>query len=332
MGFGPAMQTKITPTLTIENLHTYFFQKQSVGKAVNGISLQVAPGEIVALVGESGSGKTVTALSVMRLVPYPGRIVEGTIRLEGFDLSALSDQEIRQTRGKDIAMVFQDASSALNPILTVGEQMRETLDAHLELTRTEADRLCVLLLEQMDLPDAKQLMNRYTFQISGGMAQRVMLAMALAHGPRMLIADEPTSSLDVTIQAEILARLRRLRNDHGVSILLITHDMGVVAQMADRVSVMYAGVIVETADTSTIFNHPTHPYTSALLKAVPRLDNERSALRPIPGVLPNVIELPEQCPFLPRCSKATNICKMSPKPILKELKKGHYIACYNATS
>ena len=315
--------------LRVENLHTYFFHKDGVVKAVNGVSLTLNRGEILGLVGESGSGKTVTALSILRLIPYPGRMVQGRVTFEDTDLAALSDEDLRQIRGKDISMVFQDAASALNPVLSIGEQMRETLQAHLEVSKEEAERLGIALLAQMGLPHPERLMQQYTFQISGGMAQRTMLAIALAHNPRLLIADEPTSMLDVTIQAEILQRLRSLRQDQGAAILLITHNLGVVAQMADRVAVMYAGSVVEEADTRALFSRPAHPYTWGLLQAVPRLDQQDDELRPMRGSLPDLMELPDQCPFLPRCHKATSVCRLSSKPPLEEVEPTHRVACYN---
>lgn len=315
--------------LEARDLHTHFFTPEGVVRAVNGVSFRLREGEVLGLVGESGAGKTATALSILRLVPYPGRVVSGQVLFQGRDLLSLSGEQMRRLRGREIAIVFQDPHSALNPTLTIGAQMEEALRAHARIGRREARETALALLREMGLSDGQRVLNQYPFQLSGGMAQRVMLAMALAPGPRVLIADEPTSNLDVTLQAEILQRLKRLQRERNASILLITHDMGVVAQMADRVAVMYAGTVVEEAEVVQLFRRPRHPYTWGLFQALPRLDNPGRRLVAMRGMPPNLVNLPEQCPFLPRCPKATNTCRLSPRPTLQEVSPGHRVACYN---
>lgn len=298
-------------------------------KALNGVNLTVRRGEVLGLVGESGAGKTVTALSVLRLLPYPGKVVAGGVFYDGQDLLSLSEERMRQVRGRELAVVFQDAMAALTPTLTLGEQMEESLLVHSSTSRKQARAVAEELCREIGLPDPHNILGLYPFQISGGMAQRVALAMALALRPRLLIADEPTSNVDVTLQADILDRLRRLQHQQDASILLITHNMGVVAQVAQRVAVMYAGAIVEQGDTVSIFRRPSHPYTWGLFQALPRLDNPDVALRPMPGVPPDLMNLPDRCPFLPRCAKATTTCRTSPKPPLGQVEAGHWAACYN---
>ena len=317
------------PLLEIRGLHTYFYGREGTVKAINGIDLTVEAGEVLALVGESGSGKSMTALSILRLVPYPGRIVEGDIWFKGQRMGGMSERELRQIRGNEISIVFQDAGAALNPVIKVGQQMVEILLAHRDMTSAEAREVCLTLLSEMGLPDPKHMMETYPFQLSGGMAQRVMLAMALAPEPALLIADEPTSNLDVTLQAEILLRLQRLQRERGTAILLITHDMGVVAQLADHVAVMYAGKIMESGERDRVFRHPRHPYTWGLFQAVPRVDQDTDRLVAIPGMPPDLVDLPDQCPFLPRCTKATVECRLNTHPALEETEPDHTIACYN---
>jgi oligopeptide/dipeptide ABC transporter ATP-binding protein len=317
------------PLLEIRGLHTYFFGREGTVKAVNGIDLTVEEGKVLALVGESGSGKSMTALSILRLVPFPGRIVEGDIWFKGQRMGGMSDNELRQIRGNEISIVFQDAGAALNPVIKVGDQMLEILLAHRDMTPGQARKICLKLLSEMGLPDPEHMMESYPFQLSGGMAQRVMLAMALAPEPRLLIADEPTSNVDVTLQAEILLRLQRLQKETGTAILLITHDMGVVAQMADHVAVMYAGKIMESGERNRVFRNPRHPYTWGLFQALPRVDQDTDRLVAIPGMPPDLVDLPDQCPFLPRCTKAMVECRMNPHPDLKETEADHIIACYN---
>ena len=247
--------------LEIEDIHTYFSTKQGIVKAVNGVSLSLHENSVLGLVGESGSGKTMTALSILQLVPFPGQVVSGNITYDGQDLLHMPINRIRRIRGKEISLIFQDAGAALNPVITVGKQVEELMLEHTDMTKRQARSFSSDLLTQMGIPDADHMLDRYPFQLSGGMAQRVLLAIGVALKPRILIADEPTSNLDVTLQAEILHRLRRLREESGTAILLITHDLGVIAQMADNVAVMYGGVIVEYADTVTLYRRHMHPYT-----------------------------------------------------------------------
>ena len=315
--------------LEIKDLHVHFFSREGVIKALNGVSLTLHEGKVLGLVGESGAGKSVTALAILRLLPFPGRIIQGEVLFDGRDLLKAGDQEMRGLRGREISIAFQDPLTALNPILTVERQMSETLEVHLKLGRRETQERCIELLYEMGLPDPRDILTRYPRQLSGGMAQRVMLAMALALRPRVLIADEPTSNLDVTIQAEILERLRRLQQEMGMSIIFITHDMGVIARMADDVAVMYAGTVMEYAGTRPVFQYPANPYTWGLFQALPRLDREDKSLMPIRGVPPDLRDLPDQCAFLPRCLKATNECRVSPRPPLREVEPDHLVACFN---
>ncbi|MFQ5861222.1 MAG: ABC transporter ATP-binding protein [Dehalococcoidia bacterium] len=314
--------------LRIENLHTRFPTSEGVVKAVNGVSLSLQEDSILVLVGESGSGKTVTALSILGLVPYPGQVAQGKVYFNGLNLLEQDAETLRHIRGRDISMIFQDPRASLNPVLSVGKQMEEAILTHRDVSRQRASQTAQELLEESGLPDPHRMLTQYPFQLSGGMCQRVMIAMALALGPKVLIADEPTSNLDVTLQADILQRLKYLCQQHQTSILLITHDMGVVAQMADEVAVMYAGVVVEHADVKSLFQHPFHPYTWGLFQAIPRLDQPQR-LRPLRGSGPDLINLGEECPYLPRCPKATNTCRLNPKPPLGEVMAGHWAACYN---
>ena len=315
--------------LEIDDLHTHFPTKDGVVKAVNGVSLRLEEDSILGLVGESGSGKTVTALSVLRLLPYPGETVRGRIWYQNRDLLSLEPEEMRRIRGQEIALIFQDAGSSLNPVITIGKQVEETVLAHTDMGRREATARAVELLTEMGIPDAKRVLGRYPFQLSGGMAQRVMLAIGVALRPKVLIADEPTSNLDVTLQAEILQRLRQLRDERHTAILLITHDLGVIAQMADTVAVMYGGSIVEMADTRTLFERPLHPYTWGLFQTLPRLDGRLSGLRPLRGAPPRMIDPPDRCPYVDRCPKAITACRTEPMPRLVEVEPDHWLACYN---
>ena len=319
----------MTTLLEVRDLHVQFPTEEGVVKAVNGASLTLEEGQVLGVVGETGAGKTMTALAILRLLPFPGRIVQGEVRFAGRRLADLSEEQMQGLRGQEIAIVFQDASSALNPILTIGTQMMEAFRAHANVSAEAARDRSAAMLEEMGLPDPYHLLERFPFQLSGGMAQRVMIAMALSLRPRLLIADEPTSNLDVTLQAEILHRLRRLQKEQGASIMLITHDLGVIAQMADQVAVMYAGEVMEVASARALFRHPAHPYTWALLQALPRMDYAERTLRVIPGAPPDLVDLPDQCPFIPRCPKATVECRTSPRPPLTEVEDGHWLACYN---
>ena len=318
--------------LEVQDLHTYFSTNEGVVKAVNGVTLSLREDSVLGVMGESGSGKTVTALSILQLVPYPGKIVNGSIPYKGADLLKMSEEQMRKIRGKEISLIFQDAGSALNPVISVGRQIEEIMLEHTDMGNREARDLSARLLTQMGIPDAKHMLDRYPFQLSGGMAQRVMLAIGVALKPQVVIADEPTSNLDVTLQAEILYRLREMRQESGSAILLITHDLGVIAQMANEVAVMYGGFVVEYAETAPLFARPLHPYTWGLFQAVPRLDAPAQSLRPMRGAPPIMTDPPDQCPFLDRCSKATNQCRSDPRPELVEVEPGHRLACYNPIS
>ena len=317
--------------LEVQDLHTYFQTNEGVVKAANGVTLSLKEDSVLGVMGESGSGKTVTALSILQLVPYPGKIVNGSIPYRGTDLLTLSVEQMRRIRGKEISLIFQDAGSALNPVISIGRQIEEIMLEHTDMEKKQARALSAHLLAQMGIPDAERMLSRYPFQLSGGMAQRVMLAIGVALQPKVVIADEPTSNLDVTLQAEILQRLRRLREDNGSAILLITHDVGVIAQMAN-VAVMYGGFVVDYAGTGALFARPLHPYTWGLFQAVPRLDAPSLPLRPMRGAPPIMTDPPDQCPFLQRCSKATNQCRTGPRPELVEVEPDHRLACYNPIS
>jgi oligopeptide/dipeptide ABC transporter ATP-binding protein len=324
----PAGYASSTPVLSIEGLKTRYYEGDRVTKAVDGVDLELHAGEILGIVGESGCGKSTIALSLLNLIPYPGSIDEGTIHFNGRNVLKMSESELRDLRGRDVAMIFQDAIAGLNPVLTIGQQVEEIMTAHGVNDHREARRRSLELLESMGLSDAERIAGRYAFQLSGGMAQRVMIATAMALKPAVLIADEPTSALDVTVQAQILEELRRLR-DQGVSILLITHDFGVIASMCDRVAVMYAGRVVEQGDIDSIFYKPRHPYTAALLAALPRLNQDLDFLVQVGGRPPDMSKLPPQCAFVPRCPKVRNECRTLDAPPLVEVSPGHFAACYN---
>jgi peptide/nickel transport system ATP-binding protein len=317
------------PILDVHDLCCEFQTKEGPVRAVNGVSFALQPGRILAVVGESGCGKTTLALSLLRLLPFPGRITHGQISLNGHDVLGLSEDELRRLRGRSISMIFQDPVSGLNPVLPIGKQVEEILASHLEIPKKERKRRTLELLRQVGLPDADRLVGQYPFHLSGGMCQRVMIAIATALNPSVIIADEPTSALDVTVQAQILAELNRLRETRGTAILLITHDLGVVAQMADDVAVMYAGSIVETGDVGTIFQRPRHPYTWALLSTLPRIDAPRTHLQAIPGSPPSLLNLASECAFTPRCAKALTRCRQDRAPALEEVAPGQRVACYN---
>jgi len=314
--------------LQIDNLSTAYHDHKSVLKAVDRVSLSLEEGSVLGIVGESGCGKSTIALSILNLVPYPGSIDAGSIRFRGRNILDMSEPELRELRGKDISMIFQDPVAGLNPTLPIGDQVEEIITVHSDLSGRQAHEMALDLLAGVGLPDPRHLARRYAFELSGGMAQRVMIAIATALKPAILIADEPTSALDMTIQAQILEELRRLRQS-GVSILLITHDLGVIAQMADRVAVMYAGRIAEEGDVETIFRRPLHPYTWSLLESLPRVNEDVPRLRQISGRPPDMTKLPEQCAFVPRCSKVQNDCRALNSPPLEEIEPGHFVACFN---
>jgi oligopeptide transport system ATP-binding protein len=303
--------------------------QDGVVKAVDGVSFYVMPGETLGVVGESGSGKSMTGLSIMRLIPIPpGKIASGEVLLEGRDVLKMSDNEVRKIRGKEIAMIFQDPMTSLNPVLTISRQLCEAIQLHLGMSRDEARARAVDLLNMVGIPNAESRLDQYPHQFSGGMRQRVMIAMALSCNPKLIIADEPTTALDVTIQAQILDLMRTLQSERDTGVLMITHSMGVVAGMADRVQVMYAGHIVETASTEEIFANPRHPYTVGLMKSIPRLDaTNKEKLEPIRGLPPDLIDLPDMCPFVPRCNYAREKCEQKNPPLL-EVAPGHYSACW----
>jgi len=312
--------------LKIEGLKTYFFTEAGIVKAVDGMSFDVRKGESLGLVGESGSGKTVTALSVLRIVPKPGRIVEGKIEFKGENLLKKSEKEMQSIRGSEIAIIFQDPSSSLNPVYNVETQLRDVLSAHKSISKVESRKKIVELMSLVGIPDAEVRMREFPHQFSGGMKQRVAIARALALQPTLLFADEPTTALDVTIQAQVLDLLEDLKKKMGMSLVMITHDMGIMAKMTTRVVVMYAGNVCEIAKTEDLYDHPRHPYTALLLAAVPRLDRKKT-LSIIPGNIPNLIEPPSGCRFHPRCKYATEKCAEA-SPILEEVEPEHFVACY----
>ena len=312
--------------LKIEGLKTYFFTEAGIVKAVDGMSFDVKKGESLGLVGESGSGKTVTALSVLRIVPKPGRIVEGKIEFKGENLLKKSEKEMQSIRGSEIAIIFQDPSSSLNPVYNVETQLRDVLSAHKSISKVESRKKIVELMSLVGIPDAEVRMREFPHQFSGGMKQRVAIARALALQPTLLFADEPTTALDVTIQAQVLDLLEDLKKKMGMSLVMITHDMGIIAKMTTRVVVMYAGNVCEIAKTEDLYDHPRHPYTASLLAAVPRLDRKKT-LSIIPGNIPNLIEPPSGCRFHPRCKYATEKCAEA-SPILEEVEPEHFVACY----
>ncbi|MFO7169185.1 MAG: ABC transporter ATP-binding protein [Chloroflexota bacterium] len=319
----------MAPLLEVRNLETHFKTQDGVVKAVNNVSFHVDRGETLGIVGESGSGKSVTSLSVMRLIPSPpGKIVGGEIMFDGQNLLDLTDDEMRHVRGNRIAMIFQDPMTSLNPVLTIGRQITESLELHMKLTPREARNRAIELLSMVGIPSAASRLDSYPHQFSGGMRQRVMIAMALSCNPALLIADEPTTALDVTIQAQILELIARLQRELGTAVIIITHDLGVVAGMADRVMVMYAGRVVEEGPTNEIFERPRMPYTIGLLRSIPRLDERQGRkLTPIRGLPPDLINLPEICPFSPRCDYfVAGKCDQQVPP-LREVGENHRAAC-----
>ena len=315
--------------LQVNDLYVSYATPEGEVKAVNGVSFALKEQSILCLVGESGAGKSSIALALMRLLPESTKSVMGKIYFNGLDLLSVDDHTMRQIRGSEISMIPQEPRSALNPILTVETQVQEQILAHTNMSKQEVTGLTLRMLREMGLPDPEGILRRYPFELSGGMCQRVILAMALALRPKVLIADEPTSNLDVTLQAEILGRLKSFCKELGSSMILITHDLGVVAQMADEVAVMYAGTVVEYADVHSLFRHPRHPYMWGLFQAVPRLDRPDMRYQPIHGSPPDLIDLPGECPYLPRCPKAITRCRLEPRPSLEEVEAGHTVACYN---
>jgi len=323
----------MTALLEVENLQTHFRTAEGINRAVDGISFGIAAGETLAIVGESGCGKSATANSILRLIPEPPGKIAGSIRFNGRELLALSDREMRSVRGKDIGMIFQEPMTSLNPVLTIGYQIAETLREHEDLGRAAAGRRSAELLRLVGIAEPERRLDEYPHQLSGGMRQRVVIAIALACNPKLLIADEPTTALDVTIQAQILDLMRDLKRQTGASIMLITHDLGVVADVAERVMVMYAGKKVEEGPVAELLTSPLHPYTQGLLAAVPRLgassSHTQTRLREIPGLVPSLTTRIKGCVFAGRCASATDLCR-TVAPALEAKTSGHFAACHYA--
>jgi peptide/nickel transport system ATP-binding protein len=323
--------------LKVENLQTYFYTRQGMVKAVDGVSFTLTRGETLAIVGESGCGKSVTALSLMRLVADPpGRIVGGSVRLDGTDLIGLDEAGMRAIRGNQISMIFQEPMTSLNPVITIGRQISEALILHQQVSKRAALKKAMDLLQLVGIPEPRQRLKEYPHQLSGGMRQRAMIAMALACNPKVLIADEPTSALDVTIQAQILDLINKLQRDLGTAVILITHDLGVVAETAERVIVMYAGRKVEEGPVEALFDRPKHPYTLGLINSIPRLDLMRRGaaqnagrLQEIPGIVPALSNLPQGCTFAPRCRFASDRCRQAYPPY-EEKEAAHWAACWHS--
>jgi oligopeptide/dipeptide ABC transporter ATP-binding protein len=324
-------KTDQKPLLEVRNLKTYFYTEDGVVSAVDGVSFEVYPGEVLGIVGESGCGKSVTSLSIMRLIAPPGKITEGEILLDGKNLLALSENEMTKVRGDRISMIFQQPQTALNPVFQVNDQIAEVLNIHKDFGAEAGRKRAVELLKMVGIPDPERRAESYPHELSGGMAQRIMIAMALACVPELLIADEPTTALDVTIQAQILDLMRDLSTKMGTSVILITHDLGVVAEMAERVAVMYAGEIVEQAEVNLLFEQPLHPYTEGLIGSIPVLGRLKERLAVIPGSVPNLVNLPPGCRFAPRCTArekfGLKICS-DVKPPLAEHTPGHIVRCW----
>jgi len=318
------------PIISVRDLTVRYRTRENVTFATDGVSFDLHRGQILTLVGESGCGKTTAGMSVLRLLPGEADVLSGHVWFEGHDLIAMNDKELRPVRGRRIAMIFQDPVAGLNPVLDIGSQVAEMLTSHLAINKKEARTRAIDILRDVGLSDPARVAKAYPFQLSGGMCQRVMIGIATALDPDVIIADEPTSALDVTIQAQILHQLDRLRKDRGTAILLITHDFGVVAQMADEVAVMYAGKVVERGGVNEMLKTPLHPYTHALLGTLPRVDGVHEHLRQIPGHPPAMAAPAEHCPFIPRCSKVMNVCRNEPPPLLIQPDgANHEAACYN---
>ena len=315
--------------LTVKDLKTYFYTASGIAKAVDGVSFNIAKGETMGIVGESGSGKSVTSSSIIRLLPpRTGKIVGGSIEFEGKDVLALSKKELNDFRGKDIAVIFQDPMTSLDPVFKIGKQMTEMIMAHQNVTKDEAWKMAVEALSKVGIPEPEKRMNSYPYELSGGMCQRVIIAMAVCCKPKLIIADEPTTALDVTVQAQVLELLKELQRDMDTAILLITHNLGVVWEMCDKVMVMYAGNTVEFTDTKTLYSNPRHPYTWGLLDSMPKLSNEsKGELKTIPGTPPDLRLTGECCNFYNRCPYVTEACTQSVPPLV-EVEPGHFVACH----
>ena len=333
---GAAPKPASDVLLDVDGLQTYFFTRQGLVKAVDRVSFSLRKSETLAIVGESGCGKSITALSLLRLIPDPpGRIVGGSVKLEGRDLLKINEKQMRKVRGNDISMIFQEPMTSLNPVMTIGNQIAEVLLLHQGLSKAEAHQKAIDMLRLVKIPEPEQRVKEYPHQLSGGMRQRAMIAIALACNPKVLIADEPTTALDVTIQAQILELIVELQGRLGTAVILITHDLGVVAETAQRVIVMYAGRKVEEASVGELFEQPLHPYTRGLMNSIPRLDLIRGAetansrLQEIPGIVPPLHALPKGCVFAPRCTFAEDRCR-SEYPAYEEKSRGHWVACWRA--
>ena len=314
--------------LEIRGLNSYFFTEKGVAPAVDGLDLDIPKGKIIGLVGESGCGKSMTAKSIMGLLKYPGRVAGGSIRFEDQDLTRLSDKELRKICGNDISMIFQEPMTSLNPVLKVGRQVRETLLVHNPtMSKAEAKQRVVEMFQRVGIPEAEKRYDCYPHELSGGLRQRVMIAMAMVCKPKLLIADEPTTALDVTIEAQILRLMKELRDETGMSVLIITHNMGVVAEICDYVYVMYAGKIMEQAETFELFDHTMHPYTKGLLDSIPRIGQNAERLHTIPGVVPNLLHLSQGCQFSNRCEYATDQCRTE-KAQLHPVAPDHQVRCF----
>ncbi len=316
--------------LQVKDLKTYFYTDDGVVKAVDGVNFEVEAGKTIGIVGESGCGKSITAMSILRLIPDPpGKIVSGEIMFDGRDLTKVSNEDIRHIRGNDISMIFQEPMTSLNPVFTAGYQIMEVLMLHQHLSESEAKKKAIEMIKLVGIPRPDKIVDEYPHQLSGGMRQRVMIAMALACQPKLLIADEPTTALDVTIQAQILELMNSLKERLNTSIMLITHDLGVVAEMSDHVVVMYSGKIVEDAPVKELFGNPRHPYTIGLMNSIPSLVKEGDRLESIDGSVPNPLYLPKGCYFHPRCKYATDECRKG-QPELREISPGHKVSCFRA--
>ena len=321
-------RTEEEPLVAVRNLKTYLNTSKGVVKAVDDVSFDIQKGEILGIVGESGSGKTMTALSIMRLLPSPpAEIVSGSINLDGEDLVGLPDDRMREIRGSKISMIFQDPLTSLNPLMKVGTQIAEVSQIHNKASKEESERRAIELLKLVGIPEAETRASEYPFELSGGMRQRVMIAIALAANPELIIADEPTTNLDATIQAQILSLLKKIRDKQNTSVLMITHNLGIVAWICDRVAVMYAGKIVEFGPTKLVLQNPFHPYTKALLNSVPRMDTEKGKLETIPGEVPVMVGMPANCHFNPRCTYAKSICRTT-EPYMIEVEPNHWASCF----
>lgn len=313
--------------LKVNNLKTYFFCNKGIAKAVDGISLSIKQGETLGIVGESGSGKTVAALSIIHLIPSPGRIINGEIIFEGKEIQYFTERQMQKIRGRKISMIFQEPMTSLDPVFTVGHEIAEAILLHQDISKKEAKKQAIKMLKLVGISDANKRINDYPHQLSGGMRQRIMIAMALSCNPRLLIADEPTTALDVTIQAQILRLINNLKKRFNTSVLMITHDLGVISEMCDNVAVMYAGNIVEYADVYTIFEKPMHPYTKGLIRSIPRMDRVLKKLETIKGIVPNLLYLPLGCPFNSRCDYAYELCFHEEPPLI-EVQPHHFVKCH----